>query len=85
MSNPSDNFTAIYKATQQFQGLRVKRWLEHDLFSLAWWFLLVITVIPWIVWWRLADKKRLLELVCIGTMTSGISLVLDAVETINSW
>jgi hypothetical protein len=85
LSNPSDDFEAIKKATQQFQGLRYKHWIEHDVFSLTWWFLLVIAVVPWMVWWKLADKKRLTELVCFGAITALISVLLDSIGTVNSW
>lgn len=85
MSNPSDDYQAIFKATQQFQGLRVKRWIEHDLFSRTWWFLLVITVAPWVIWWKIADKRRLTELACFGSLIALISIFLDAIGTVNLW
>lgn len=85
MSNPSDDLKAIHKATEQLQALRVKYWLEHDLFSWMWWFLLAFTVIPWVIWWKFADKQRLPELVSFGAIIALASAFLDTIGTVNSW
>ncbi|MBM7600225.1 hypothetical protein JOC34_002616 [Virgibacillus halotolerans] len=60
-------------------------WIEHVLFSFNWWFLLVLSIVPWIIWWQVVDKTRLLEISLMGTLaiilaitfdTAGYSLVL---------
>jgi hypothetical protein len=44
-------------------------WIQHALFTWQWWLLLFILLIPWYFWWRMVDKRRLLEIWCYGTMT----------------
>lgn len=52
-------------------------WLEHVLFSFNWWFLLVLTIVPWVIWWQVVDKKRLLEISLIGIFVAIIATSFD--------
>jgi hypothetical protein len=63
--------------SEQLKDVRNEHWLHDVIFTFNWWFLLVLTVLPWIVWWRIVDKKRLLEISLYGTMISIISIMLD--------
>lgn len=66
---------------QQFMNVIHQYWLHHTLFTWQWWFLLIIAVVPWFVWTRLADKTRLLELMAYGLVISIICVLLDAMGT----
>lgn len=54
-------------------------WLEHGLFSFGWWFLVILSIVPWFIWWKLVDKKRLLEISTIGLMAMVIVSLLDLI------
>lgn len=65
---------------QQFkhsQDLMTKDWLNHFVFSGEWWILLIITIVPWLLWWRLVDKSRILEISLYGLFISSVSTFLD--------
>ncbi|MFB5193113.1 CBO0543 family protein [Alicyclobacillus fastidiosus] len=85
MSNSQADYKNIYEATKRFRDVRMDHWLHHDLFSLQWWLLLALTIVPWFIWWKLADKQRLLELMCYGTLIAAICIALDAIGTVNLW
>jgi hypothetical protein len=31
--------------------MKIANWLAQDLFSPAWWLMLAMLVIPWLIWW----------------------------------
>jgi len=45
---------------------RTEHWLGEDCGSWRWWVLLVLLIAPWFVWYKLADNKKLPELVMFG-------------------
>ncbi|MDR6553111.1 CBO0543 family protein [Paenibacillus qinlingensis] len=61
-------------------------WLHYDLFTLQWWLLLALLIIPWVVWWRLADKKRLTDIILFGVAMSFLIFLLDHIGyELNLW
>lgn len=52
-------------------------WIEHVLFSFNWWFLFVLAIVPWVIWWLIVDKTRLLEISLIGTLVAIIATSFD--------
>ncbi len=63
----------------QLKQLRVEDWLHHDILHWQWYMLLAVLIIPWFIWWRLADRKRLIEILLLGMIVLIISSYLDAV------
>ncbi len=64
----------LKRVHKELTNLRHDFWLQHDLFSVQWWLLLAVFVISWYVWWRLVDKRRLMEIVLFGVMMSYLIL-----------
>jgi len=58
---------------------RIDNWLDTDFNTSAWWFLFVLFIISLVVWWRLVDKSRLLELSFYGFVVMTVSIWLDQV------
>jgi hypothetical protein len=58
---------------------RIENWLREDLFTWQWWLLVAVLVLPWFLWWRLVDKKRLTEIFILGTMILIAVSYMDAV------
>ncbi|WP_070121370.1 CBO0543 family protein [Bacillus marinisedimentorum] len=52
-------------------------WLQNELFTWQWWVLVGFLVIPWGIWFLLVDRKRILEILLFGMMTSVIVITLD--------
>lgn len=71
----------IYEAERHLTQLRVENWLNLDLFSWQWWILLVLLFLPWLVWWKYADRKRLLEILMVGLLVLILSSYMDAILT----
>lgn len=63
------------------KDINQKVWLETNLFSPVWWFMLVLFIIAWFIWWKLVDKKRLMEIVTYGLLVSILSTIFDITAT----
>ncbi|KUO77252.1 MAG: hypothetical protein APF77_01235 [Clostridia bacterium BRH_c25] len=60
--------------------------MNNVVFTPRWWILLVSLVIPWIVWYLLVYKKRLIEILIYIALLSGIFLLFDEVgNTLTLW
>lgn len=77
MLNRDALFEDINHVHKQLNELRQEYWLHYDLFTPQWWLLLALLLIPWVVWWRLVDKKRLSDNVLFGVSLSFLILLLD--------
>lgn len=76
-SSPSDEQLAY--TLKQWSYARIGNWLDTDFNTFSWWFEVVLAIIALLVWWRLVDKKRLLELTFYGFVVMTISIWLDQV------
>jgi hypothetical protein len=81
-----DTFGQLLEAEELFAAIRTEYWLNHDLFTWQWWLLLVLLTIPWLLWWRVVDKRRLKEILLVGYFSTVIALMLDQLGTeFNEW
>ncbi len=76
-TSPSDEQLAY--TLKQWSFARIDNWLDTDFNTAAWWFLLAVFIISLAVWWRLVDKRRLLELSFYGFVVMTVSIWLDQV------
>jgi hypothetical protein len=44
----------------------IQSWLNYEFLTFHWWILVAFLILPWVLWYFIADRKRLLEtfLVC---------------------
>ncbi|WP_438448833.1 CBO0543 family protein [Gorillibacterium sp. sgz5001074] len=77
--DPNQWFDELSRKQTELGADRWGYWREHVLFTFDWWLLLLYFVVGWFVWWRLADKRKLTELLPLGLYVLLISLSLDMV------
>ncbi|KPU44479.1 hypothetical protein OXPF_19730 [Oxobacter pfennigii] len=58
---------------------RINEWLNAQLFKLNWWILLALFLINLFLWWKLANKNRMSELVLHSALVIIWVIVLDEV------
>ncbi|MCP8615390.1 CBO0543 family protein [Salirhabdus salicampi] len=76
----------IEKIKEILLQLEYNDWLQNVLFTWQWWFLLTATIMPWIIWWKLVDKARLLEIVTYGLWWILVAVTLDDIGvTLQLW
>ncbi|KAA0548432.1 hypothetical protein FZW96_07615 [Bacillus sp. BGMRC 2118] len=57
----------------------IQSWLNYELFSWNWWILFAFMVVPWILWIKVFDRKRVLELILFGSLVVIPTTYLDAI------
>ncbi len=77
MPFPSD--MEISQVAQSLFSMRLQNWLGQDLWSSQWWLLLAALIIPWLIWFRLADRRRIFELLTFGLMAIHLTIMVDVV------
>jgi len=60
------------------QALR-ESWINDIVLTWHWWLLLVLFIIPWLVWWKVVDRKRIFEILTYGFMVMIVTSLLDAI------
>ncbi len=76
-TSPTDEQLAYI--LKQWSYARIDNWLDTDFNTLSWWFEVVLAVVSLYIWWKLVDKKRLLELTFYGFSVMTVSIWLDQV------
>lgn len=79
------SFEDVQKARQHLRNVAQEHWIHDDLFTWKWWFLLVLSFIPWYFWWKFADKKRLTEILLYGMLIALFCIILDNIGTDELW
>lgn len=69
----------IIEQESKLTDLRYAKWLEHDIFSIRWWIMVIFLFLPWFFWYAKVDKKRLQEMTLYAFATSLIAITLDEV------
>lgn len=63
--------------------LRIESWQIKELLwqqgflTFNWWFIAITIAIAYIVWWKLADKKRIIELLLFGSFIAVTRVIFD--------
>ncbi len=67
----------IITMRQHLWALSVRHWRLYEVGRWQWWLCAVMLFLPAVVWWKLADKKRVLELLTHGFFVAGAASFLD--------
>ncbi|HWR42216.1 CBO0543 family protein [Sporomusa sp.] len=54
-------------------------WVNVEIFSFPWWFSVLFLAVSYIIWWKLLDKSRLIELLLFGSLLAVMSAVIDTI------
>lgn len=69
----------IHLARIEFWKLNLTNWLINEVLSPGWWALIVFLAITYIVWWKLLDKARIMEVILFGSLVSIMAAFTDIV------
>lgn len=69
----------IINTKVRLKNLSIEHWLKYELLTWQWWFGLANTIIPLIVWWKLVDRKRILEISVYGLIINVSAVFLDVI------
>lgn len=69
----------LQQQTNKLNEMMMDFWKNNFLFSLKWWMLLALTIVPWFLWWKIVDKSRVIEILLYGFFIVSISTILDVI------
>lgn len=61
---------------EELLSRRINDWYDK-VFSWQWAFLVIMLIIPWIIWWKIVDKRRIAEIFSLGLLVAIISSLLN--------
>ncbi len=69
---------------QELLALSISDWYEK-LFSFQWFVIVFILVVPWIIWWKLVNKKYIAEIFSFGLLILAVGSFLNGIGTQYFW
>lgn len=81
MVNVPEAAYRISEMHEAFTKARVEVWLTDTLWHWQWWLLVALIFLPWVVWWKLVDKRRITELFLFGMLILITSSWMDELGT----
>lgn len=76
-SSPTDEQIAYH--LKQITYARIDNWLDTDFLTWGWWLQLILFILSLFVWWKLVEKKRLMEITFLGFLMMTVVIWLDQV------
>jgi len=71
-------FEQLLTFQKEFLKLNNQVWLHQELFSNQWWLLVGLLFAPWVLWWKLVPRPRVLEILVYGLLTVITATKIDA-------
>jgi len=81
LKSGNDEFQQITQLRSELCNLSVQHWLKDDIHKWTWWLNLTLTVLPWIIWWKVVDRKKITEIFVYGLLISTVAGSLDSFGT----
>jgi hypothetical protein len=69
----------LYDAERALAQQSYQHWLSNELFSLGWFVIVGVLFVFYITWWILVDKKRISQLLLIGSFAAVWYVVMDMI------
>ncbi|MFZ5986951.1 MAG: CBO0543 family protein [Bacillota bacterium] len=79
MNNSNILLEKIIELKKQHMSLSFEHWISYELLRWQWWLSIVLLVVPLFVWWKLVDKKRILEIAVYGLIVNTAASFLDVI------
>lgn len=69
----------LIKMEEIFYGSLMNFWKEHNLYTWEWWFLVLLSILSPIVWWKFINKRRITEITAYGLFYGVGAIILDSI------
>lgn len=77
MKTYEDLHRKLLETRKTSSELSLEHWLYAELNTWQWWLSLGLTILPWVIWWKLCDKKRVFEILGFGLFIIMIAVFID--------
>lgn len=75
--NESELMDKIIQGKIMARQLSIEHWVKYEGFTWQWWVGIVSVVIPLLLWWKIVDRRRLLEIMAFGFLVNILATFLD--------
>ena len=76
----------ILEMQRQLRDASMIHWAKYVFNTWQWWLNIAALILPIILWWKLVNKKKLMEIVVYGFFVSSLAILLDTIgETSVLW
>jgi hypothetical protein len=66
MAGMNETVSVLYSLQERYATLATENWLKDSVFTWSWWFLVTFLVIPWLIFHKLLERDRTLEIWSFG-------------------
>ena len=67
----------IMRLRIELRDMFFKHYIDRELFSPTWWLTVGLLIVPLVVWWKMADRRKFLELCVFGLLVNVAASFLD--------
>jgi hypothetical protein len=64
---------------KELSQIVMEQWQNNFILTGKWWVLLVLSIVPWLIWWKVVDKKRISEILLLGFLVIIMATFFDIV------
>ncbi len=82
MAYDPQKYNEILTLQSHIHELQYDYWLKNELFTHQWWALVGVLIIPWIIWWKLVDKRNIAIILAYGLYMMLIITAMDATGSV---
>lgn len=72
-------YKELLNLAKEHWRLQYQDWVNDDIHKWTWWLQLAVAIIPLFFWWKIVDKKRLLEIIVFGLLINVFTIILDTI------
>lgn len=77
--NDTTNIHHLLELGNQATKSDISLWLDHEFLTFKWWILIVLFILPWLIWIKLVDQRRVIEILLFGTIIMIFTSILDSI------
>lgn len=69
----------LMKAERNYHEILRSYWHEKNFLTARWWFLVILSIVPALIWWMVVDKKKVIENTAFGLFYGVSAIFLDSI------
>jgi len=75
--NELEMINQIIQTKLMYKQLSIEHWVKYEVFTWQWWIGIACIVLPLLLWWKLVDRRRILEIMAFGFLINILATFLD--------
>lgn len=81
MNQSVPGYRQVEEAIVRYNEIAYQHWVNDEFLTWKWWLLLCLATVPWLIWWRVTDKRRTHEILLFGLFIALCSVCMDLIGT----